>query len=81
MKTIVFRDGTEKTVTGELGKYWLIGEARVRKLRRDIAEVRELPDETPDGNPTEETAEPKKKPRKKKKEEAPGGVTDGERGE
>ena len=67
MKVLVFRDGREKPVTGEQGKYWLCGEERYRRLSPSISDVREE-------NPT-----PKKKAAKKKKE-ATGGATDGDCG-
>lgn len=55
MRKIIFKDGTSREITGEEGKFWLTGEARVRKLSDAIAEIAE-------------TAEaPKKKPAKKKK--------------
>lgn len=72
MRILVFRDGSTREITGELGKYWLTGEDRVRKLSKQIAEIREVPE------PVE--AKPKKKSTRKKKEstEEKG---DGKRGE
>lgn len=72
MRILVFRDGSTREITGELGKYWLTGEDRVRKLSKQIAEIREVPE------PVE--VKPKKKSTRKKKEstEEQG---DGKRGE
>ena len=89
MKILVFCDGSTRAITGELGKYWLTGEERVRKLSRQIAEIRDVPEpvevklaaEAPAELGAEvSAAKPKKKSTRKKKEntEAKG---DGERGE
>lgn len=89
MKIIVFCDGSTRAITGDQGKYWLTGEDRVRKLSRQIAEIREVPDtvkikltaQAPAELGAEVgTAKPKKKSSRKKKEvtEVKG---DGERGE
>lgn len=77
MKIIVFKDGSTRAVTGDAGKYWLIGEDRVRKLSGSIAEVRELPDAQTDD--IGEKPVPKKKTARKKK--ATEVKDDGERGE
>ena len=70
-KIIVFKDGNTRTVIGELGKYWLTGEDRVRKLSRQIAEIRELPE--PETDTEAKSAKAKKRPaaKKKKAEETP----------
>ena len=67
MKILVFKDGSTRQITGELGKYWLTGEDRVRKLSRSIAEVREIPEAEQADAPAETAAEPEKKPAAKKK--------------
>lgn len=67
MKIIFFKDGNTRAITGEDGKFWLTGDDRVRKLSRQISEIREVPDE-----------KPKKRTAKKKKAEE---AADGERGE
>lgn len=67
MKIIFFKDGNTRAITGEVGKFWLTGDERVRKLSAQIAEIREVPDE-----------KPKKRAAKKKKAED---AVDGERGE
>lgn len=67
MKIIFFKDGNTREITGEDGKFWLTGDDRVRKLSRQISEIREVPDE-----------KPKKRTAKKKKAED---AEDGERGE
>lgn len=90
MNVLVFRDGSAKKITGEAGKYWLCGEDRVRKLSRQIAEIREVPEtvkikltaEAPAEPSAEATeAKPKKKTTRKKKKEATEVLSDGERGE
>lgn len=63
MKKIVFKDGSTKKITGEAGKYWLTGEARVRKLSETIAEIAE----TAEAEEQPKAEAPKKKPAKKKK--------------
>ena len=81
MKILVFADGAEKAVTGELGKYWLTGETRVRKLSGSIAEVREAPeaaDEEAASPPDVKPAKKKSAAKKKKRAEA---KEDGELGE
>lgn len=72
MRILVFRDGSAREITGELGKYWLTGEDRVRKLSKQIAEIREVPE------PVE--VKPKKKSTRKKKESTEE-KCDGKRGE
>lgn len=72
MRILVFRDGSTREITGELGKYWLTGEDRVRKLSKQIAEIREVPE------PVE--VMPKKKSTRKKKESTEE-KCDGKRGE
>lgn len=89
MKVLVFKDGNERLITGEEGKYWLIGEDRVRKLSAQISEVREVPEpihikltaKTPaDTGFAMATATTKKKPSAKKKKAAEA-KDDGERNE
>lgn len=77
-KIIVYTDGNTRAITGEEGKYWLTGEDRVRKLSRQIAEIRELPE--PETDTEAKSAPAKKRPaaKKKKTAEAQG---NGERGE
>lgn len=77
MKKIVFKDGSTKNITGEAGKYWLTGEARVRKLSDAIAEIAETAEAATD-DAGEKPVPKKKTTRKKKKTE---GAEDGERGE
>lgn len=77
MRILVFKDGRTRAITGEQGKYWLTGDERVRKLSKQIAEIREVPEpvevkrtvETP-AEPDAEVpaAKPKKKSPRKKKE-------------
>ena len=76
MKIIVFTDGNTREITGDEGKYWLVGENRVRKLNRSIAEVREIPDAVEIPGQTEKPQ--KKKSTRKKKTE---GTENGECGE
>ena len=82
MKTIVFKDGSKKVITGEEGKYWLCGEERIRRLSRQIAEISDIPEILPADEPEAEAEKPAQKPKKKserkKKTEA---SDDGERGE
>ena len=89
MKIIVFKDDSTREITGEIGKYWMTGDERVRKLSTSIAEVREIEVPAPLKMKLETTppaelggevapANPKKKTaRKKKATEVEG---DGERG-
>ena len=73
MKVIVFKDGSTREITGDTGKYWMIGEDRVRKLSREIAEIKEISEPS-------EKAPAKKKPAAKKKKAAEA-KEDGERSE
>ena len=77
MKKIIFKDGTSREITGEEGKFWLTGEARVRKLSDAIAEITETAEAATD-DAGEKPVPKKKTTRKKKKTE---GAEDGERGE
>lgn len=63
MRKIIFKDGTSREITGEEGKFWLTGEARVRKLSDAIAEIAE----TAEAEEQPKAEAPKKKPAKKKK--------------
>ena len=89
MKIIVFRDGSTRGITGEEGKYWLTGNERVRKLSREIAEIREVPDpvkielkaEAPSDIGGELAAEKLKKKSSRRKKEDAEVKGDGERGE
>ena len=78
MKVLVFKDGNERLITGEEGKYWLIGEDRVRKLSSQISGIEELSEPVePKG---EKSVPAKKKPAAKKKKAAEA-KDDGERSE
>ena len=77
-KIIVYTDGNTRAITGEEGKYWLTGEDRVRKLSKQIAEIRELP-ESEVAN--EEKPAPAKKKTAAKKKKSAEAKEDGERRE
>lgn len=89
MKVLVFKDGSTRELTGEAGKYWLVGTDRVRKLNPDISEIREVPDpveiKLAASSPAECECEVKAAPAKKKaaakKKKAAEAKEDGERGE
>lgn len=80
MKILVFKDGSAREITGEQGKYWLTGDGRVRKLSKQIAEIREEADPVEIKREVSAVVEPgikpdaeapkKKAPRKKSKKEA-----------
>lgn len=68
-KVLVFRDGTEREITGETGKYWLCGDAKFRKLGSAILQVEERAGKQTEDAP-EAKAEKKTASGKKKKKEA-----------
>ena len=88
MKIIVFKDGSTRAITEDAGKYWLTGEDRVRKLSREIKEIREVPETVEVKLAATAPAElggvlaaekPKRKNARKKKEDTEV-AADGERG-
>lgn len=63
---LVFKNGKERIITGEDGKFWICGDERFRKLGKQIAGVKEeaiTAESTPEAKP-----KPKRKSTKKKKE-------------